>query len=105
MTVLAIPMVFMPRPLLRVLVDSHEVVELGVWPLILAGLAQPAFAVAIVKSMAFKGAGDTVSPMWTTISGMGARVVMIMVTMAVCVHYGHADWGLVIVWIGIFLDL
>jgi Na+-driven multidrug efflux pump len=105
MTILAIPMVFLPRPLLRLLVDSKQVVDLGVWPLIWAGLAQPAFAVAIVKSMALKGAGDTVSPMWTTITGMGGRVVLILLAMAVCVKYGHADWGLVIVWIGIFLDL
>ena len=98
-------MIFFPRQLLWLLVDSKDVVELGVVPLILAGLAQPAFAVAIVKSMALKGAGETVAPMWTTISGMAGRVVFILSAMAVAKNMGHADWGLIIVWAGIFGDL
>lgn len=105
MTVAALPMVVFAGPLLKVMVDSRAVVQLGVWPLIIAALAQPGFAVAIAKSAALRGAGETFSPMIATIAGMGGRVVVILALMAVLAHFGKAAWGLNLVWICIFLDL
>jgi putative MATE family efflux protein len=105
MILAAIPMVFFPKPLLRFMVDSNDVVELGGIPLIIAGLAQPAFALAIAKSQALKGAGDTVSPLITTIIGMGSRVVVVIAIMIALWATHHEEWGLTCVWICIFLDL
>jgi putative MATE family efflux protein len=105
MTLAALPMVLIPGFLLRLLVDSNQVVTLGVMPLILAGIAQPPFAVAIVKSSALRGAGETIGPMWTTISGMVGRVVLVLAVMGVASSMGHAAWGLSIVWVGIVVDL
>ncbi len=107
MTIMAIPMVVYPLPrwMLGWVVDSRPVVEMGVIPLMIAGLAQPGFAVAIIKSSALKGAGETVAPMYTTMAGMGMRVVMVLAAMAVMVPLGMARWGLIAVWICIFLDL
>jgi Na+-driven multidrug efflux pump len=101
----AIPMVFFPRLMLSFMVDSAPVVALGTIPLILAGLAQPPFALAIVKSSALKGAGDTRSPLWASLVGMGSRVVVVLAVMAILARTGHAGWGLIAVWICIFLDL
>jgi putative MATE family efflux protein len=105
MTLAAIPMVLLSRFLLPYLVDSRDVVEYGWIPLIIAGLAQPAFAVAIVKSSALKGAGDTISPLFTTMTGMGGRVVLVLLMMVYLGRIGHANWGLTAVWLCIFLDL
>ena len=105
MTLAAIPMVFIPRPMIGLLVDSEEVVKMGWIPLVLAGLAQPAFALAIIKSCALKGAGDTISPMYTTLIGMGSRVVAVILIMMVLTKMGRADLGLICVWVCIFLDL
>jgi putative MATE family efflux protein len=105
MTLAALPMIFFPRFLTHVLVDSQDVVEHGWLPLLIAGLAQPAFAVAIVKSSALKGAGDTIWPLLSTMTGMGGRVVLVLLMMVYLNHIGHADWGLTAVWICIFLDL
>jgi putative MATE family efflux protein len=105
MTIAAVPMVVIPHWMLAWMVDSAPVVEMGVWPLIIAGLAQPGFAISIVKSGCLKGAGDTKSPMFTSLTGMGSRVVVVLATMAVLVKIGHPGWGLVAVWVAIFLDL
>jgi Na+-driven multidrug efflux pump len=98
-------MIFFPKELLRFMVDSKDVVELGWVPLIIAGLAQPAFAIAIAKSQALKGAGDTVWPLITTLTGMGGRVVIILGIMWYLARTGHNVWGLTCVWVCIFLDL
>jgi putative MATE family efflux protein len=105
MTLAAIPMVAVSHLLLGFMVDSREVVELGWVPLIIAGLAQPGFALAIVKSAALKGAGETVQPLWATIIGMGGRVVAVLAIMQVLGAMGHDEWGLIAVWVCIFLDL
>ncbi len=105
MTIAAIPMIFFPKELLRFMVDSKDVVELGWIPLIIAGLAQPAFAIAIAKSQALKGAGDTLWPLITTLTGMGGRVVIILAIMWYLTRTGHEAWGLTCVWVCIFLDL
>jgi len=105
MTVAALPMVFVPWVMLRLMVDSDAVVATGLWPLVLAGLAQPGFAIAIAMSSALRGAGETVAPMMSTISGMVIRLVLVLSTAALFAHLGHAAWGLVAVWIAIFVDL
>jgi putative MATE family efflux protein len=105
MTTAALPMIFAPHWMLSHMVDSAPVVQLGIIPLILAGLAQPPFAISIIKSSALKGAGDTRSPLWASLVGMGGRVVVVLTAMAFLARSGHAAWGLVVVWICIFLDL
>jgi Na+-driven multidrug efflux pump len=87
------------------MVDSAPVVKAGVVPLIIAGLAQPGFAIAIIKSSALKGAGETVAPMLATISGMIFRIIGVVALLVVFKKMGHADWGLIAVWICIFADL
>src|SRR4029077_16078667 len=77
MTLAALPMILFPRYLVGLLVESGTVMDVGAWPLVLAGLAQPGFAVAIIKSSALKGAGDTVSPMLATITGMVLRLFLV----------------------------
>ena len=105
MSLAAVPMVLLAPWLLRLLVDSQDVVDYGWLPLIIAGLAQPAFAVAIVKSSALKGAGDTIWPLYTTMTGMAGRVVLVLGLMVVLSRLGLARWGLTAVWVCIFLDL
>jgi putative MATE family efflux protein len=105
MTVSAVPMVVIPHWMLGWMVDSSKVVELGVIPLVIAGLAQPGFAVSIIKSSALKGAGETVWPMLATMTGMGSRVVLVVPTMLVLLKMGLGQWGLLAVWVCIFLDL
>lgn len=106
MTVLAIPMMVVPHFLLSLMVDSAPVVKLGVWPLVLAGAAQPGFALSIAKGSALKGAGETVWPMIATVAGMVlVRVPALLLTVWVCNRLGYAALGLLAVWVGIFLDL
>ncbi len=64
MTVAAIPMIVMPRFLLGLMVDAESVVRTGTLPLILAGLAQPAFAVAIARAAALKARGTRSRRCW-----------------------------------------
>ncbi len=107
MTLSALPMVIPPvsRVLLGWMVDSPRVVELAVIPLILAGLRSRSSAVAIIKSSALRGAGDTVSPMISTMTGMAGRVILVLGIMAYLMKTGHAQWGLTVVWVAILLDL
>jgi MATE family, multidrug efflux pump len=106
MTIAAIPMVLMPRVLLSIMVASPPVVALGVIPMILAGLAQPGFALSITKGSALKGAGDTIWPMISTISGMLlVRVPILAISVLVMRRMGVHGWDLLAVWIGIFADL
>ncbi len=105
MTLAALPMIIIPRYLVGMLVKSETVMDVGAWPLVLAGLAQPGFAIAIIKSSALKGAGDTVSPMLATITGMILRLFLVFAIMSAFKHAGHAALGLLAVWICIFIDL
>lgn len=106
MTLAAIPMVLFPRKLLTIMVDSAPVVSLGLWPMVLAGLVQPGFAVSIVKGSALKGAGDTLWPMISTIAGMLlVRVPALMISVWVLTRMEYHAMGLVAVWVGIFADL
>jgi putative MATE family efflux protein len=106
MTVAAIPMMLFPHFLLGLLVDSPTVVASGKWPMILAGAAQPGFAVAIVFGSALKGAGETIWPMVSTIGGMFVIRVPILIAALIAIHYfGHPGMGLTAVWIAVFGDL
>lgn len=106
MTIVAIPMVLFPQQLLSVMVNSPPVVALGVWPMVLAGLAQPGFAVSIARGAALKGAGETVYPMMATIIGMVVvRVPILIAAWYTAEHFGGPGLGLLAVWIGIFVDL
>jgi len=105
MTFAALVMVFFPGQMLHLVVKSQEVINIGVVPLILAGLAQPAFAIQIIKSSSLRGAGDTISPMITTITGILLRVLLVAALLILFAHYGYAQYGLTAVWIAIFIDL
>jgi putative MATE family efflux protein len=106
MTLAAAPMVLFPRFLLGVMVDSACVVDVGVWALLLAGLAQPGFACAITFGNALRGAGDTVRPMVCTLSGIFlVRMPIVIFALWIFHRLNHPDWGLIAVWIGIFVDL
>lgn len=106
MTVAALPMVLFPRQLLSLMVDSAAVVAIGFWPMILAGLAQPGFAISIAKGSALKGAGDTFWPMLSTTAGMVVVRVPILFLLAwLFSRWGMRGEALVAVWIAIFLDL
>jgi Na+-driven multidrug efflux pump len=92
--------------MLSLLIDSPPVVRTGLWPMVLAGLAQPGFAVAIVMGSALKGAGETIWPMLSTIVGMFAiRVPAMLIALHLFVAMGHRELGLVAVWVGILVDL
>jgi Na+-driven multidrug efflux pump len=106
MTLAALPMVFLPDWIMRMVVNSRHVAEVGYWPMVLAGLAQPGFAIAIIAGSALKGAGDTISVMVSTITGMFVvRFPIVLGMVWVFGRMGHWEWGLIAVWIGIFVDL
>lgn len=106
MTVAAIPMVVIPGILLSLMVNSATVVAIGLWPMVLAGLAQPGFAISIAKGSALKGAGDTFWPMMSTTTGMAlVRVPVLIVMVWLLGRMGLEGRALMAVWVGIFLDL
>lgn len=102
----ALPMVLFPRQVLSLMLDSPVAVELAVWPMVLAGLAQPGFAYAIARGSALRGAGETMAPMIATLGGIFVvRVPIIFGALWLFHRAGHADWGLLAVWIGVWVDL
>jgi Na+-driven multidrug efflux pump len=106
MTLAAVPMVFLPVVLMRGMVDNAHAAQVGIWPMVLAGLAQPGFAVAIIMGGALKGAGDTVSVMLSTVIGMFlVRFPVLIATAWLFARAGHPECGLIAVWVGIFVDL
>ena len=106
MTVLALPMIFCPGFMLALIINSPPVIKVGFWPLVLAGLAQPAFALAIVFSGALKGAGETVLPMICTVSGiLVVRWAVLAIGLYWMATHGiHGD-NLIAVWVAIWVDL
>ncbi len=106
MTVMALSMVLFPRLLLSLIIHSPPVVAVGHWPMVLAGLAQPAFAVAIVLSGALKGAGETILPMICTVSGIFlVRAGVLVLLLVWFASRGIHGANLTAVWIAIFIDL
>ncbi len=106
MTVLALPMIFFPGFMLALIVNSPPVIKAGFWPLVLAGLAQPGFALAIVLSGALKGAGETILPMISTVSGiLVIRWVVVAIGLYWLIHHGIHQQNLLAVWVAIWIDL
>jgi Na+-driven multidrug efflux pump len=106
MTVLALPMIVLPTIMMRLLLKNEHAAEIGLWPMILAGLAQPGFAIAIIMASALKGAGDTYSVMVSTLLGMFAvRIPIVFGIIWLFNWMGHPTLGLTAVWITIFIDL
>jgi Na+-driven multidrug efflux pump len=107
MTLAAVPMVMFPSELLRWVVNDAHVAEIGRWPMILAGLAQPGFAIAIIMGSGLKGAGETIWPMISTVVGMCLVRFPLVIAFAYYIlpRMGHPEWSLIAVWIGIFSDL
>lgn len=106
MTVLALPMIFFPGFMLSLMVNSPPVIKVGFWPLVLAGLSQPAFALAIVLSGALKGAGETLLPMMATVSGiLVVRWAVLAIGLYWLFKHGMHHENLVAVWVAIFIDL
>jgi multidrug resistance protein, MATE family len=106
MTLLAVPMVFFPGFMLELIVKSPPVIQAGWWPMVLAGLAQPGFAIAIVLAGALRGAGETIPPMISTVTGMlVVRVLVVVVCLAWLRHEHINGANLTAVWIAIFIDL
>jgi putative MATE family efflux protein len=105
MSLTALPMVFFPKLMLGLLVDSPLVIHAGYIPLLLAGLAQPGFAISIIMSSCLKGAGDTVSPMLCSLTGITLRAIAVFPLMYLFARMGHPSWGLIAVWLAINLDL
>ena len=95
----AVVFLLVPRPLLSLLVDSPQVVELAVPCLRIGALAQPFMAVAIVLSAALRGAGATRAAFAATL--IGALFVRIGATAAFAFGMGL---GLVGVWMGSAAD-
>ena len=107
MSLAALPMILFPSILLRWVVNDAHVAHVGRWPLILAGLAQPGFSIAIIMGAGLRGAGETIWPMFSTIIGM-LLIRIPIVTFAAYVflpHLCHPEWSLTALWIGIFADL
>ncbi len=106
MTILALPMVLCPRFMLDLIVHSPPVIQVGFWPMILAGVAQPGFALAIVFSGALKGAGETVLPMISTITGvLLVRLgVLALLLLVIWPHHSLVK-NLTAVWIAVVVDL
>ena len=106
MTVLALPMIFCPGLMLSLIVNSPPVIKVGYWPLVIAGLAQPGFALAIVLSGALKGAGETILPMICTVSGiLVVRWAVLAIGLYWLFTHGIHHENLVAVWIAIWIDL
>lgn len=106
MTLAAAPMVIFPALLTQLMVNSADVQRIAVWPMIFAGLAQPGFALAIIMAAALRGAGDTLTVMVSTLTGIFVvRVPLVLAGMYLCAKLGLPGWGLTVVWVVIFLDL
>ncbi len=105
MTALALPMVFAPRFMLGLIVTSQPVINTGLWPMVLAGLAQPGFALAICFSGALKGAGETFWPMVVTLGGIFIARFGTLGVLWPMWHEGLPAASLTAVWIGILVDL
>jgi putative MATE family efflux protein len=110
MTLAALPMILFPTLLLRLMVTSDIVAEVGYWPMILAGLAQPSFAIAIVMAGSLRGAGATKWPLWFSTGGIFLfRIPLLFLCLWLLAMWtGHPldqKGKMLCVWIAIFADL
>ena len=102
-------MIFIPQYMMPFMVDSKTVIAMGTVPLIIAGLAQPGFAIGIITSAALvcgSGRDHSRRCFVAVMTGMVLpQIIVVLVLLAVFIHIGHAAWGLIAVWISIFTDL
>jgi len=70
MSVLAITIVVLARPIARLMIKDEEVIALTVTFIYLLGAVQPLMAIDFALSGALRGAGDTRFPLLTTFSGL-----------------------------------
>ena len=64
MSVMGIVFILFPRPLISFFTSDPEVIALGITPLRIVGLAQPALAATMIINGALRGAGDTRYPLY-----------------------------------------
>lgn len=88
-----------PQQLLGIFSDDRSIVELATMSLIVAAIAQPFMAYAMVMRMALRGAGATGKVLLVSLAG--TFLVRLPVSYAAAVLGG---WGLLGVWLGSTLD-
>lgn len=99
MSLLGLVMIVFPVPLLALFSNDPSVVAAGIWPLRLAGLAQPALALSFIYSGALRGAGDTRWPLYTKIiSTWGLRLPLALLLVPL------AGLGLGGIWLAMVSD-
>jgi putative MATE family efflux protein len=77
MSVLAVIIVVLARPIARLMISDEEVVDLTVSFIHWLGLAQPLMAMQFALAGALRGAGDTRFPLVATLAGLiGGRVAL-----------------------------
>ncbi len=75
MSALGILLVTFSRQIIGFFTSDQTVITIGAHYLIVNGIAQPAIALNMVLSGAFRGAGDARTPLWITISALwGLRI-------------------------------
>lgn len=99
LTVFGLMFLIIPIPLLSLFTPDQRILALGVPCLAIAALAQPFMATSIVLEQALRGAGDTRTALWISLSGW--FVVRLMATYSFVVVLG---WGLSGVWLGSTCD-
>jgi putative MATE family efflux protein len=77
MSVLAVIIVTLARPIARLMISDEEVVDLTVSFIHWLGIAQPLMAIQFALAGALRGAGDTRFPLVATLAGLiGGRVAL-----------------------------
>lgn len=103
MGVMGIVFVLFPRPLVSFFTKDAEVIQLGIAPLQIVGLVQPALAATMIINGALRGAGDTRYPLYivagciwgirvplsflfVTVMGLGLEWAWIAMSVDLCVR-------------------
>jgi multidrug resistance protein, MATE family len=100
MSVMGVCFILFPEALISFFTTDPEVIDQGVEPLRLAGLAQPFLAAMMVFGGGLRGAGDTLTPM--CINGSGVWLLRIPLALLFTRVF---PWGLLGVWIAMSLDM
>ncbi len=99
LTLFGLVFLMLPVPLLSLFTADQRILALGVPCLAIAAFAQPFMATSIVLEQALRGAGDTRTALWISLSGW--FVVRLIATYSFVVILG---WGLLGVWLGSTCD-
>lgn len=67
---MGIVLIAFPGSFMRFFTSDPEVIELGILPLRIIGLAQPFLAASMIFSGSLRGAGDTQGPLWINASAL-----------------------------------